>query len=268
LPQNRLDGRVRYPGTGDLMKSRRAFTLVELLIVIAIIALLFGMLLPVLSSLDFLKKDTACRKNLKDIYKILTAYTGMNGGRYPYPIDTYYGRSFSGPAVPKDLWAGLPQLNQLKQVGAKAEMFHCPFDATYGDWTVWPNSTWERPHSYDSNGQQKVVVYFGYSFFTYRSYPYNNSRFSDGRSPIISDSGDDDIPIVADSLFTRLSGQIKWGWYHNGGLPDGLFNAGGNTLFKGGAVVSMSASDFDWDDPSFTIGSATDLWWCALSDDL
>jgi prepilin-type N-terminal cleavage/methylation domain-containing protein len=253
-----------------MIRRRRTggFTLVELLIVIAIIALLFGMLLPVLSSLDFLKKDTACRKNLKDMYKILTAYTGMNKGRYPYPIDTYYGAKFTGPVVPKDLWAGLLQVKQMKQVGAKAEMFYCPFSSTYGNWDSWPANTWQSPFQITWGAKDTVYVYTGYSYFTYRSYPYNNSRFSDGRSPIISDSGDDDIPIVADELFTRASGTIMGGWHHGGGLPDGLFNSGGNTLFKGGAVVSMSASDFDWNDPSFTIGSAVDLYWCALSDDL
>jgi prepilin-type N-terminal cleavage/methylation domain-containing protein len=242
--------------------GRRGFTLVELLIVIAIIGLLFALLVRSMAGLDFIKKNTGCEKNLKDIHIALQAYTGASKGRYPYPIDTYYGRSFSGPYVAKDRWAGLPQLRLLKQYGLNKEMMHCPFDPQYGDWDAWPVSTWTTPYYTASNST--VVVYFGYSFFTYRSYPYWTSRFSNGLSPVISDSGLDTTPLVADSLFTRASGQIKWGWYHNGGLPDGLFNAGGNTLFKSGAVVSVDKESFDWDNPSFVIGSAVDLWWCAL----
>ena len=245
--------------------SRRAFTLVELLIVIAIIGLLFAMLVQTMAGIDVLKKNTGCGKNLKDIHIALQAYTTASDGRYPYPIDTYYGRSFSGPYVAKDVWAGLSQLRLLMQYGATKEMFHCPFDPLYGDWTSWPASTWTTPHvSTNSNGTQSVIVYFGYAIFTYRSYPYGTSRFSNMYDPVIDIGGLDDTPLMADCLFTRATGQIKWGWYHGGGLPDGLYNADCNTLFKSGSVVFTNKEEFNWDKPSFTIGSAVDLWWCAL----
>ena len=242
--------------------SRRAFTLVELLIVIAIIGILFAMLVQTMAGIDYLKKNTGCQKNLKDIHIALQAYTSISDGRYPYPIDTYYGRSFSGPYVAKDRWAGLPQLRLLMQYGVKKEMFHCPFDPLYGEWNTWPASTWEEPYYTASN--KTVVVYFGYSFFTWRSYPYWTARFSNMYDPVIDINGLDDTPIVADSLFTRASGQIMWGWYHGGGLPEGLYNADCNTLFKSGAVVHTDKENFDWNKPSFIIGSAVDLWWCAL----
>ena len=53
-------------------------------------------------------------------------------------------------------------------------------------------------------------------------------------------------------------------WRHDGGVPDGLFNASCNTLFKGGAVVHTDVNLFDWDRPAITVGSAVDLRWFAL----
>jgi prepilin-type N-terminal cleavage/methylation domain-containing protein len=242
--------------------SRRGFTLVELLIVIAIIGLLFAMLLSTMSTIEFLKKNTGCAKNLKDIHAVLQSYTTASDERYPYPFDHYYGRSFSGTYNSKDRWLGLPQVAKMIEYGAEKEMFFCPFDATYDDWDAWPNSTWVTPHYDSKNGT--VVVYIGYTFFTYRMYPWNTVRFSNGYNPIIDNWGLDDTPIAADTLFTRNNGSIKWGWTHGGGLPDGLYNSSCNTLFKNGAVVYTEAEGFDWSKPSIIVGSSVDYWWCAL----
>ena len=89
----------------------------------------------------------------------------------------------------------------------------------------------------------------------------------DGRYPPIDMSADDDLPIVSDTLFTRQSGTIRSGWYHGGGLPDGLFNSDCNTLMKGGRVVHTNKNEFDWEHPTIVVGSAVDFWWCALGVD-
>ena len=245
--------------------SRRAFTLVELLIVIAIIGILFAMLVQTMAGIDFLKKNLGCQKNLKDIFISLNAYQGISGGRYPYPIDTYYGSKFSGNWVDRDPWAGMTQVRLMKQYGAEAASFFCPFDPQYGQWDSWPSSTWKTPYRGTGTSLGSAYVYVGYAFFLYRAYPYNTAKFSNMANPVCTYTSEDDTPMVADNLFTRASGQIKGGWYHGGGLPDGLYNADCNTLFKGGAVVHTDKEEFDWNNPSFVIGSSVDYWWCALN---
>jgi prepilin-type N-terminal cleavage/methylation domain-containing protein len=244
-------------------KTHRAFTLVELLIVIAIIALLVALLFPALSRLDIIKKETACQRNLREIQRVFAAYATMNDGKYPYPVDTYYGSKFIGSWTPKNVWAGLPHVSQMIQAGSKPEMWFCPFDANYGNWDAWPMNAWERP--YHPNWSPKnVYVYIGYTIFIYRGWPYGG-RFSDTRPTPIKDSAEDDIPLAADQLFTRANGGIKGGWHHGGGIPDGMWNSDCFTVFKSGAVRFTSKNNFDWDKPALVIGSAVDYWWFALN---
>lgn len=67
----------------NLKKKKSGFTLIELMIVIAIIAILAAILVP-----NFLKARaqgqlTACKSNCKNIATALEMYASDNGGRYP-----------------------------------------------------------------------------------------------------------------------------------------------------------------------------------------
>lgn len=63
-------------------RSRHAFTLIELLVVIGIIALLIGILLPVLSKVRDRAKELKCAANLHSIGQGLTLYV-QDYNRYP-----------------------------------------------------------------------------------------------------------------------------------------------------------------------------------------
>jgi len=66
------------------IRFRQAFTLVELLVVISLIALIAGLLLPALSKARRQAKSTVCKNNLRQMGLATMLYAQDNGGRLPY----------------------------------------------------------------------------------------------------------------------------------------------------------------------------------------
>ena len=62
-------------------QKKTAFTLVELLVVIGIIAILIGFLLPVLADAQNSARTTLCKSNLRQMAIAFNAYAGDNKGR-------------------------------------------------------------------------------------------------------------------------------------------------------------------------------------------
>jgi prepilin-type N-terminal cleavage/methylation domain-containing protein len=77
-------------------KKDFAFTLVELLVVIAVIAILAALLLPALSSAKANAKRTACMNNLKQLATAWTIYNGDNDGRIPSCVP-FFTRGVGNP---------------------------------------------------------------------------------------------------------------------------------------------------------------------------
>lgn len=79
------------PSINDTLKQR-AFTLLELLIVIAIIAVLAGLLLPALSQAKEKARRVSCTSNLKQIVLAMHQYA-MDYGAYPWRVPPSDGGS-------------------------------------------------------------------------------------------------------------------------------------------------------------------------------
>jgi len=67
-----------------VMRQRRAFTLVELLVVIATVAVLMGILIPALSSARRSTRKIVCLSNLRQIGVSIHLYSGDNSGYMPF----------------------------------------------------------------------------------------------------------------------------------------------------------------------------------------
>lgn len=75
--------RLGEPGCAARRTASRAFTLIELLIVIAILAVLAGLLFPVFARAREKSRQTACASNLKNLGLAILLYTQDHDGQSP-----------------------------------------------------------------------------------------------------------------------------------------------------------------------------------------
>jgi prepilin-type N-terminal cleavage/methylation domain-containing protein len=121
---------LAYPG------RNAAFTLVELLVVIAVIGILLALLLPVLSGSKERAKRLQCRNNLHQVGLALHMYAGEN--RDLLPDCTTNNPAFHGSVWPWDLHTNVT--NELEARGAPRKVMYCPSNPTMDDdkhWDFW-----------------------------------------------------------------------------------------------------------------------------------
>lgn len=107
--------------------------MIELLVVVAIIALLAALLFPVFARAKAAAKKTQCLSNLKQIGSALLLYMGDSDDRFPWAVDPI-------DKVRSEIWSEypdfqsqipyMPYLHEAVQPYIKSkEVFHCPADS-------------------------------------------------------------------------------------------------------------------------------------------
>ena len=104
------------------MKKQTVFTLIELLVVIAIIAILAGMLLPVLAKAREKARNISCINNLKQLNLGVHMYTDTFEDSLPLVCATYTV-AYTNLDTPGNSWWGL-----INTYVSNEKTFECPAD--------------------------------------------------------------------------------------------------------------------------------------------
>src|SRR5277367_1092842 len=104
-------------------RSCRAFTLIELLLVIAIIAILAAMLLPALSQAKQRASATSCNSNVHQIGLGMRMFADDNEELYPESGGTIYWNALD-PVTGKPSW-----LQQIFPYIGNTNAYNCPGNA-------------------------------------------------------------------------------------------------------------------------------------------
>jgi len=125
----------------ESFRRRRAFSLIELLVVMGIIAVLIGLLFPALARARQQAKRVQCLSQLHQLGVALTGYAGANHGRYPsFGNWEVYGGDGTGEDDDADLgWAERLEPHTGR---ATAGLYRCPAFPPETDFNYFLSGKW------------------------------------------------------------------------------------------------------------------------------
>jgi prepilin-type N-terminal cleavage/methylation domain-containing protein/prepilin-type processing-associated H-X9-DG protein len=156
-----------------MRRCRRAFTLIEILIVVGIIALLIALLLPALGKARRQAKSVNCKAQLQNIGAAFQMYLNENDGRYP---PAPYSPAFNPPPAKTPI-----NIYLQRYVSNVNDVFRCPADEEY-----WPQYNLSYSY-YQELGERKLTETFFYKVLQSSSMVpilWDASNFHGGSVPL------------------------------------------------------------------------------------
>ena len=218
--------------------DRQGFTLVELLVVLAIIAILTSILIPALAQAQDSARRVKCSGNLRNFGQSMHIYANENKGRLP-----------AHPAPSNWLW-DIPRATHdvLVKFGMQRDNFYCPSNDRQHVGRLW-------------NFTPQFTV-SGY-YYLFRRYTTNNGIVVPGGGPglrngavyntTITGKDSSERVLASDATISNLMDSrvasfvdVRGGWpepHWTSHLLHGTRPAGGNVLFLDGRVVWRPFSD-------------------------
>ncbi len=159
---------------------KRGFTLVELLAVVAVVAVLVGLLFPVFASVRKRGRQTQCLLNLSQLDKAFALYADDHDETLPYRRTDLKGHPGGAGVSPRGSWPPLiipPWTTQIEGYFKNRQVLVCPSTRRDWSWPLWAGSwgvigrdgPWLAPCGYRGYGsavgkpEWDVFVSYGYN---------------------------------------------------------------------------------------------------------